>query len=102
MQMNKYLRCKISDELTFSNISDGIAVLWVEKRLRKAWLGWPSELAENLKFSLILVPFLKGQGLYNVVIFLNVLTLIGHENEKKVPWIRRQCLFIHLFIYYDG
>ena len=27
MQMNKYLRCKISDELTFSNISDGKAVL---------------------------------------------------------------------------
>lgn len=36
IQMNKYLRCKISDELTFSNISDGKAVLWVEKRLRKA------------------------------------------------------------------
>ena len=27
IQMNEYLRYKISDELTFSNISDGKAVL---------------------------------------------------------------------------
>ena len=39
IQMNEYLRYKISDELTFSNISDGKAFLQVEKRLRKAWPG---------------------------------------------------------------